>query len=255
MIIRPFTLFILMIAIINSSYADKITIAADEWCPMNCQPGSDQEGFMIDIAKKVFAKKGHEIEYKIISWNRAVNLVRAGKINAAVGCYVEDCPDFVFPENELAMTDTSVFVKKENNWHYNGVTSLESVRLGIAADYSYGGELDLYIEKNKNNPAKIQVNTGDTPIENNIKMLFSDRVEAVLSSRSVFLYLSNKLNLENHFKLAGVTNKPQETYIAFSAALPTSEKYSKILSEGILELRQSGELEKILSRYGLTDWK
>ncbi|NYZ66627.1 transporter substrate-binding domain-containing protein [Endozoicomonas sp. SM1973] len=170
---------------------------------------------MIDIARRVFAKHGHQIEYQVMPWNRTLSMVRSGKIHGAVGPYIEDCPDFIFPENELAMIGFSVYVKSENSWIYSSISSLKEVRLGVAANYSYGQELDLYIEKHKTNRKKLQINYGNLPVENNIKMLLSDRIDAVVATQPVFLHIANKLNVNNQLKSAGIINKPKKAYTRF----------------------------------------
>ncbi|SFV56538.1 ABC transporter, periplasmic domain [hydrothermal vent metagenome] len=56
------------------------------------------------------------------------------------------------------------------------------------------------------------------------------------------------------FKIAGSTYA-DNVYLAFSPNNPHSKEYAKILSEGINTLRKSGELDKILAKYGLHDWE
>ncbi|MBF0120992.1 MAG: transporter substrate-binding domain-containing protein [Desulfobacterales bacterium] len=236
-------------------YADTIIIASDNWCPISCEPNSDQEGFMVDIAKIVFKKEGHKVEYKNIPWNRTLEMARKGIINGVIGVYIEDCPDFIFPKNELAMIGFNIFVQKGNSWTYNGISSLEEINLAIIADYSYGNEVDSYIKKNKNKSSRLQIMYGDAPFKQNIMKLLMGRVDALIETDAVFWYTANKLKVTNQLKTAGVVTKPKESYIAFSPALPTSKVYAEILSNEIIKLRKSGELEKILIKYGLTDWK
>lgn len=210
---------------------------------------------MVDIAKAVFVRKGHEVEYRLIPWTRTLQMVRAGKVHGAIGPYVDDCPDFVFPKNELAMIGFSAFVKQGSTWRYNGISSLIDIRLGVAADYSYNKALDRYIENNKGDQTRLLVNHGDLPVEGNIKMLLFGRLDAVVATEPVFLHIAKKLNASDQLKLAGIITPPKKAYIAFSPVLPSSKKYAKTLSDGVMELRQSGELQAILSKYGLTDWK
>ncbi|MCP4179692.1 MAG: hypothetical protein GY756_18185 [bacterium] len=54
---------------------------------------------------------------------------------------------------------------------------------------------------------------------------------------------------------AGSLAAQNQIVIGFSLLNPKSNHYIKILSEGIDELRKSGELEIILAAYGLADWK
>ncbi len=59
------TLFYVFYSPLCSSYviADTITIAADNWCPMNCEPESKEPGFMVEIAQSILAKAGHKVVY------------------------------------------------------------------------------------------------------------------------------------------------------------------------------------------------
>ena len=251
-ILRTGLFFLFLASTVN---ADTIIIASDNWCPVSCAPGSIHEGFMVDIAKTVFGKAGHSVDYQIIPWNRTLREVRKGKIHGAIGAYTDDCPDFIFPENELALISFKIFINKKSTWQFNDLSSLENISIGVISDYSYGKELDRYIKKNKANSAKIQVMFGNDPLKKNIKKLTSKRIDALIATEPVFWYTVKKLNMGDHFKSAGIINPPEKAYIAFSPALPASKKYAKMLSNGVDELRKSGKLEKILHRYGLTDWK
>ena len=44
-------------------------------------------------------------------------------------------------------------------------------------------------------------------------------------------------------------------YIAFSPKRADSQRYARMLSEGVVQLRRTGRLAVILSKYGLKDWK
>lgn len=238
-----------------SAHGDSIVLAADFWCPINCEPGSAQEGYMIKIARNVFEQEGHLVEYRVIPWSRAIQMAREGKVDGVVGPYVEDCPDFVFPENELGMIGFSFFVTAENSWRFRDLSSLHSMKLAVAANYSYGEQLDQYIYENKTNRDRIQVNYGNTPVKNNLRMLLSNRVDLVVSTEPVFWHLAKQLSATNRLKKVGVATSPQKSYIAFSPELPTSGKYATILSDGVDRLRRSGELDEILAEYGLKDWR
>ena len=180
--VQSFFVFLILIPLISIAHADTITLAGDEWCPINCNPNSDHEGFMVDIARQVFAEKGHVVEYKIIPWNRSLQMARSDKINGVVGSYVEDCPDFVFPENEQALIGFSFFVKEDSPWVFSGMASLGEIRLGVAANYSYGDALDRYIEQYKQDSDRVQINYGNTPVENNLRKLLTGRIDAVVST-------------------------------------------------------------------------
>ncbi len=96
---------------------------------------------------------------------------------------------------------------------------------------------------------------GMNPLEKNIKMLLSGRIDAVIATEPVFWYFANRMDIKDQIKVSGVAVKPEKAYIAFSPVIPQSKEYAKILSNGVAKLRKSGELEQILIKYGLEDWK
>ncbi len=234
-------------------FADSITIVADEWCPYGCAPDADKPGYGIEIAKKIFERAGHKIDYSIVPWARAVKLAREGKYNAIIGAFVEDAPDFVFPENEFGISQITFFVKKGSSWKYTGVESLKPLKIGIILDYSYGDELDKYF-KSENAKSKIDILGGKTPLDSNIKKLVGGRIDVTIEDMNVFNHTAKKLGMLDRVTIAGNAGK-ENVYIAFSPAIPNSKQYAEILSNGISQMRNSGELQTILSKYGLADWK
>ena len=78
-----------------SNPRQRVVIAADPWCPHNCEAGSEHEGYMIDIAREAFGLAGIDVEYVNMSWARALQQARDGYIDAVVGALPGDAPDFV----------------------------------------------------------------------------------------------------------------------------------------------------------------
>jgi polar amino acid transport system substrate-binding protein len=258
-------LIISMFANIAFAKQEKISIVADVWCPFNCDPNTDRQGYMIDIAKIVFAKHNIDIEYKVMPWARALSETESGKYNAVVGASKSDAPKFIFPQNELGRQVLMLYVKEGNDWQIdNNLTTdqaLKDIKLGVIIDYSYGKNLDDYIEANKNNKALIELSSGDNALELNIKKLNIGRIDALLEAESVLDYFILEAKDKNYkLKKAGEFKNNLEKdwnnlFIAFSPKNPNSARYAKILSDGVEDLRKSGELEKILAKYGLKDWK
>ncbi len=237
-----------------NAHADRITIVSDEWCPINCKPGSEKPGFMVEFAQQIFIKAGHQLEYIQEPWERAVAESRKGEHTGIIGAYQGDAPDFIFPENEQAMIGNSFFVGKDKPWIYTGIDSLSKVNLGIIRGYDYGKEINDYIQANKDT-LKVQANGGEDALEKNIKKLLAGRIDAIIENNYVFSFKINQMGVADKFKLAGVAIKPDKAYIAFSPANPKSKEYAEILSKGMEELRKSGELAAIMKKYGLQDWK
>lgn len=238
----------------STAPAATITIVADEWCPYNCEPGSDEPGYMIEIAQKVLGEAGHTIEYRNMPWSRAIEEARKGKFDAIVGAAEGDAPDFQFPSSSLGVSSNVFLVKKGSAWRYTDMASLDSVSLGTIRDYSYGDELDAYIAQHEKDAKRIQVASGDAALDTNVKKLAAGRVGAIVEDRNVAEYLLADLGQQAEFESAGDLGE-DALYIAFSPANPNGKEYARLLAEGVDKMRASGELATLLKKYGLQDWK
>jgi len=245
------TLAFLLITI--PAIADDIVLGTDPWPPFTDEAG-DSPGYMVEAAKQIFTKNGHTLVYKVMPWARAVNITRAGKMNGIIGAAVGDAEDFVFPEKDLGMLENYMFVRKDSNWKYEGVDSLKNVKVGVILDYDYGKTFMDYMNANKES-GKIDIIAGDDPLKKNIMKLKAKRIDVVIEAKPVFDHTVKSMGIADLFKPAGTIGEADPVYIAFSPNHPKSKEYAKMLSSGIEELRQSGELAKILAKYGQADWK
>lgn len=251
----------LLISFPSAISADTITVKADAWCPFNCEPGSDSPGYMIEVARVIFQKAGHELVYENMPWSRSIDHARKGKIDAIPGASRGEVPDFVFPEEEFGASMTYFFVKKGSPWRFTGVDSLAGIRIGVQDDYEYGGGIDEYIEKNRDSMS-VQVVKSDDPVTLNIKKLVKGNIDAYPEDKLVFQYNAKSMGILDQVEEAGMIPvesmedlESTKIYLAFSPANPKSAQYAEILSAGIMAMRASGELQRILDKYGLKDWK
>tara|TARA_R110001592_G_scaffold7032_3_gene39492 strand:+ start:29766 stop:30533 length:768 start_codon:yes stop_codon:yes gene_type:complete len=253
-IIKRFILVLILIVPLNT-LAETITIRADEWFPINGEPKSEKPGYMIEIANLIASKHGANIDYKTMPWLRSLSKVREGNFDCVVGAFTDDAPDFIFPQEEWGIIESTFYVKKGSKWRYEGVESLKSIKIGSIGGYAYGDDLDAYIEANKSSSA-VQVVNANNALEQNIKKLQAGRVDAVIEAHLVMNAKLKDMGIsQDEFISAGLLGEANKMYIACSPAKESSKKYTKWFSEGIQMLRDSGKLQAILDKYGLKDWK
>jgi len=246
--------FILLnLLLLNLLNADVIQIGADEWCPHNCDADSQNKGYMIDIMKEVFEPLGHTIKYKVLPYSRAIALAKYGKLNAVVGAFAKEVPNFILTSSELGMNTNAYCVLQNSKWKFSGVESLLNQKLAILQGYSYGDKLDKYIEQYGKNKNKIIVLSDSASSVTALKILKAKRASVYVEDIAVLHYSFLKYGLNKEYKISG-TEKALPLYIAFTPALSTSKEYVKILEDGLIQLRESGRLKKILAKYGLEDW-
>ncbi|MCB1327632.1 MAG: transporter substrate-binding domain-containing protein [Spirochaetales bacterium] len=235
---------------------DAISIRADLWCPFNCEPEGEHQGFMIDVARAAFALEGRPVDYQLMSWARAIEETRAGRFHAIVGAYRSDAPDFIFPAEEIGISRDIFLVRDDSRWTYSGIGSLSGVTLGVIHEYGYGAEVDAYVEAHKDDETRIQVVFSEDGLAQNFRKLLLGRITAVVENENRALYyLDQNPRIAARVRPAGSPGQAQRTFIAFSPARAESRELAGLLDTGIRALRASGRLAEILAYYGLDDWK
>ena len=242
----------LAMCFVSTAMADTIVLKADEWCPYNCKPGSEKEGFMIDIAREIFKEAGHEVKYEIMPWDKAIEDAEAGKIDGIVGGDSDDAPGFIFPTEALAINSVCYFSKKGKDWKFTGIDSLENVKVGVIEGYSYYPELDDLLETSPKNFVKI---SGKEAGKDLASRLVRGLLDVVVENEYVAPYAFGK-EMEN-FE-ASWCGGVMDLFVGFSpheSKKAKSEEYAKLMTEGVAKLRKDGRLQKILDKYGIKDWK
>ena len=238
----------------NPGRANEISFVGDLWPPFNGVPGSDEEGYFLDIARAVFEPKGHRVTYIVRPWRRAVREVEAGAYDALLGPFMSEAPGFIFPEEEIGFTTLSFFTRNDSTWTFTGLDSLKDVRLGIIQDYDYRRWLQ---EFRLEHPENLVVVSGEDAIARNLQLLIRGRIDAIPTNEFSFRYRAKAVGVLDQIRFAGhdTIEGGRNLYIAFSPSRTASKVYAEMLSEGIQELRKSGRLAEILATYDLKDWK
>lgn len=238
----------------TSALADTISFRSDYWCPYICQPDSDKPGYMVEIAKTVFEKHGHRVQVLLSSWVSAIKDTRSSKVQGLMGCSIVDAPDFIFPKKSLGVMRNAYFVHHESTWLYKGRPSLQAVKIGVINGYTYGDSVDSLIRARNRSFVPF---SGDRSLEQLIHATHLKQLDGFIENPVVLQYTSAAAKLTlNKLKIVGwVENQDPALYISFSPNNPKSMEYAQILSEGVEELRRSGDLQRILARYNLQDWE
>lgn len=234
--------------------AATITVRADPWMPYDGDAKSGELGYMIEVAKEIFAAEGHEIDYKNMPWTRCLDAVKKGTYDAVVGADESEAGGFVFPSESFGVNQNGFFVKKGSSWKYTGIDSVKQIRLGIIDGYGYDTKLDNYFEETGKSK-KIFVANGDDALSKLIKMLKTGRIDVVIENVNVMKHTLQEQQLSNVIVNVGLSEELTDLYMPFSPAKESSKEYARIFDEGIVKLRNSGKLQEIMSRYGLKDWK
>lgn len=230
--------------------AEKLVIAGDLWCPINCAVDAQKRGIFVELAEQIFAESGIEVEYRVINWARAVHDTRFGKLGAVIGAGVQDAPDFIFTPTAPGVSRMCFYALRGGTWHYQGLQSLQSVRLGAIYGYSYGADLDLYLS-NHNDPSQVQLMTGDSALLSNLSKLHHGRIDALVENAWVMQALLSERYLHGDIVEVGCRQPDIPIYLAFAPGLADSPRYAQLFEQGLERFREDGRMGELLRRYGL----
>lgn len=244
-------LSMISLLIISFVFGDVIRFECDYWAPYNGDPKSNYPGFQYEITKIIFEKAGHEVVYNVMPFSRALQRLENGDADATFGLLKEEAQknNLFIPSQNIGFSSYSFYVLEENKWRYNGIKSLESQKLGVIQDYDYF-DLNQYIKANKNSQ-NIQVMTGDSSLEKNINKLINHRITVIVDDEYVIAWTLKTMKISQKLIKAGSLSQLKPVYVAFSKKNPKSLEYIQILDKGVIELKKTGEYQRILAKYGI----
>ena len=212
-----------------------VTLVADKWCPFNCSDERQNRGILVERGAAALAVSGIAVEYIEMPWSRAIIGVRDGTYDGIVGAGPAETPDFHFPPEPLGFARHSFFTLPSSNWRYQGLESLEDIRLGVIQDYSYGGLYDAYIRPNEDELSRLVILRGNSVLPRLIRMLELGRIDALVAEEAVLDYHFAVRGRTNPLRYAGLANK-EPLYIAFSPATKDGEALARALGMGLRTL-------------------
>lgn len=239
-----------------AAHADTITLRGDVWCPYNCEPSDTAKpGYVIEIAKEVFGKAGHTVDYQTLNWARTLEKVKAGEFTAAIGASKDDARELHFGAQPVGISSNVFAIRSDDSFTFKDMSSLNGKVLGVINGYSYAEDIDNYIKTNKSDLKKVQASSGDDALSVNLKKLVAKRVDLVLEDGNVLADQIATQKLDGKVKLSDTPLSSVDIYLAFGASNPKAAEYAALLDKGIEEMRASGKLAEILKKYGIKDWK
>lgn len=245
----------------TANAAQPLQVAVDDYCPYYCKadtPGEDRladpPGFVIEILQHAFGSGPEDIRYNFMPWKRSVQELSQGSLEAIVMAARAEAPGLVYPEIEQGRSQGCFYKKRGAPWVYTGPESLAQVRLTLVEGYQYGEPLHSYVTR-VGQGDKLSYISGNKALLRIFQMIERRRTEVTADDSLVAAYLLQKTGLKQSIDNAGCYQGSVDLYVGFSPHNPDSAGHAKVLAQAMVELRSSGQLAKILGRYGLVDWR
>lgn len=231
---------------------ERVIAVADGWMPYNGAPGSDREGYAVEILRAVFKRRGFVVEYRQLPWKRAVRDVRSGRADILIGVNPNDLPDFIYPRTSLGRSELCFFTS-DDGWRFSGPESLAGRVTGYVQGHNYPA---WFLEAVERHPERFHALHGQDAFMRMLAMLAEGRVQAIPGSRAVVDYYVDQADLGERVFLAGCSGADaRELFFGLSPAnMQRSRLLADILDQGLYTLRNTGQLNHLLIKYGLKDW-
>jgi len=244
------------IAIVKKMLNEKVVWAvSDVYPPYTFHSKEENKGFVVDVLKEIFEPLGYIVNYQTISWEKSLKMIDKGHADCLLGGYAKHAVNMGIPvpKYPIGVMRMHFFGKKgsyaDTEWEYDGTEeSLMKVKIGVQAGAVYGDEFDTYFKKAPR--FSVQPNFGNQATRNNILKVLAGRIDVIIEDHNVLSFLVHQMDLKNKLISVGhEQNMGTPYYIFFSRKSPYYAQYTEILEKGLKQMIQSGQIDKIKTRY------
>ncbi|WP_057833018.1 substrate-binding periplasmic protein [Colwellia sp. TT2012] len=235
--------------------AKALVVVSDEWCPYVCDE-QDLPGFLVEIVNEIARDNAIKLTFSLMPLARALKLAQKNKVDIVLALTPQHIERYQLQQSQLNFAGlyNDFYVRAGNPWRFQSMTHLSATLtgnaiLGTINGYQYGAEFSHFLKAQSEH---VFAASGNSPLVKQLKMLQMGRLDILLDSRFTVQYQLAKGEIKGII-YAGTQGNFTPLYLGFSSLL--SKELVNIFDSGLITLRQSGRLKKILAKYGLTDWQ
>lgn len=214
---------------------------------------SQQPGIAKEILNICVTRNNHTVNYKNLPIKRTHLYMRSGELDISVYSYKPDREKFVIYGKEPIFESEYGFASRaSDNIEVTKFTDLYKYRFGHLAGLSHTPELMEIIEEKK---LSDQVSEGyDLDAMFGQLLATPQRFEIMASSKETLLWRAQQLGISDEIKVHDFIIKIKPYFVTVSKS---SQNISDInlfleqMDQCLIELKASGQYNKIVSRYGL----
>jgi len=238
-------LFVFCLACNSAAFSETPTsvslVAEDSWPPYSDSQG---RGLSNELVSAAYNLVGIETQIAVMPYARVEHQVQAGKFDGGFNVTRQASTEelFVFGQQPLLSAPASFFFRRAEGQTYSSYEDVpDGIKIGLIIGYEYG---DIY-QQNKHRFVEIRVSQQ----QQIIRMLMAGRIDAAIMFDEVAAYNLRRMGLETDRIDKAFQNHVSEIYVGFSLKNDRSAHYAERLDKGLLNLKASGEYQKIVDRH------
>lgn len=233
----------------------KLYAVATKMEPVVMEPNASslQHGFLVDILTHSLAQLGYELEIEYLPYERLLWAVDNKTADLVIGGCREQNKGWVQPSISYAPNQTYLISRSDSEFSFDGIASLSKYRLNVVSGFDYADQSlhDFIKAADGNNVEELHHVDANRA---QIMQLLNGRADVIAVGDLPFRYTTQKYGMDsedfNKIYKGGVF----KNIVAINPDVPEAQALSAAITREYLDLRKSGELEKILSQYGVPLW-
>ncbi|CAH0539825.1 substrate-binding periplasmic protein [Vibrio marisflavi] len=245
---RPLiSLFILTVASFPSM-SETIKIVTADWAPYYGSELKD-DGVITVVTKAAFSKVGINATFRFVPWKRAMQEVEEGKSDVLMGAYYskDRASRFAYSQPIYEIKVSIIALRSLGITSFENLEDLKKYKFGVGRGWVNSEAFDKATFLNKEEASNQILN---------VRKLFKRRVDMIVMAQGVFRTEYAKLSQSyiNGEDYVFLTPALDEKFIYNLSGYknPKSNEIIYKFNQGLEKLKESGEYEKILSKYGFS---
>lgn len=234
---------ILLFAAASGSAETLTLVAENDWYPYAADRNGEARGISVDIVRAAYELVGVEVEFKLMSYARCMELLDLGE---EIGCFNTPDDDSIrlaqlLPEHPLDINPAFIYTRTDNDAGALSLEQLGGKAVGIVNGYRYGNAFmqdpDILREYS---PSDLQ----------NLKKLSAGRLDYIVLYERVARYLIGLHGQELGISIKQVTPIGRiAIFVSFSQYHPRSAEAMRLFDLGMERLKSDGRYEAILGAW------
>ncbi|EHZ7341230.1 transporter substrate-binding domain-containing protein [Vibrio vulnificus] len=225
------------------SHAAIITAAQDPWAPF-VQQNNANPGISVEIVIEAFKTQGHDVDFKIMPWTRALNEVKDGRVDVLVATWFTQERTSYLNYSQPYLENSLKFIKRNGDgFEYNGMDSLSGKNVGIIRNYGYGDEFLKATNFNKPEANDLVANA---------KKLLAKRIDLTLEDELVAKATLSGAGMKlSDFDFTNNALSVNPLHVTSGLANAKNGEIIEAFNKGLAEIKANGTFDKILMKYGI----
>ncbi|MDC7714012.1 transporter substrate-binding domain-containing protein [Vogesella sp. LYT5W] len=214
----------------------------DDWYPYAGVRDGQAVGLTVDIMRAIYQQPGVVVRFQPLSYSRCMEVARTARY---AGCFTTSRNDFYepyyrYPQLPLLEGQIRIYSRSNRPERDLDMKSLEGQEVGVVLSYGYGKEFDA------NTAIRKEYSTREV---NAFRKLKAGRIPYVVAwEGTVNHMLRQNPDLRGWLRPVGKL-APGPVYVSFSRAHPDVEHLVSRFDAGMAQLRKSGRLRQLESRW------